>query len=166
MTSLALIAGVARNAAIGRDNRLLWRLPADLQHFRRTTMGHPVIMGRKTWDSLPAAFKPLPGRRNIVVTRNLNWHAGGAERAESLDAALELLAGAPKAFVIGGGELYAQALPRADELLLTEIDAEFADADVFFPEWDRAAFDEVSRESHDDDDAPWRYDFATYRRKP
>jgi dihydrofolate reductase len=160
---LIVIAAVARNSAIGKGNALLWRLPADLQHFKRTTMGAPVVMGRKTWDSLPAAFKPLPGRRNLVVTRNAAWLADGAEAQPSLDAAIDSLSGAERVFVIGGGELYAQALPRADEIVLTEIDAEF-DGDTFFPTWDRAAFDEVSRESHLSD-AGWRYDFAVYRRR-
>ena len=164
MTNLALIAGVARNGAIGRGNQLLWRLPEDLQRFRRVTLGHPVIMGRKTWDSLPAAVKPLPGRRNIVVTRNAQWQAKGAERADSLDSALQRVGSAPKAFVIGGAELYALALPRADELLLTEIDADFPDADAFFPAWDRAEFEETSREARIGI-APWRYDFVDYRRR-
>ncbi|HEU4460286.1 MAG TPA: dihydrofolate reductase [Methylibium sp.] len=160
---LALIAAVARNGAIGRDNALLWRLPADLQHFKRTTMGAPVVMGRKTWDSLPAAFRPLPGRRNLVVTRNPGWHAPGAEPRPSLDAALDALHGEARVFVIGGGELYAQALPRADRLVLTEIDADF-DADAFFPSWDRAAFVETSRTSQRSD-AGWRYDWVEYRRR-
>jgi dihydrofolate reductase len=163
MTRLVLIAGVARNGAIGRGNALLWRLPEDLKHFRRATLGHPVVMGRRTWDSLPAQFRPLPGRRNLVVTRNARWQADGAERAGSLDEALQRVAGAPQAFVIGGGELYALALARADELLLTEIDADFPDADIFFPAWDRAQWREVARQ-RGGADAPWRYDFVTYRR--
>ncbi|WP_428424306.1 dihydrofolate reductase [Methylibium sp.] len=161
---LALIAAVARNGAIGKDNALLWRLPADLQHFRRTTLGCPVVMGRKTWDSLPPAFKPLPGRRNLVVTRNPAWAADGAEPAPSLDAALDRLHEAERVFVIGGGELYAQALPRADEMVLTEVDADF-EADTFFPPWDRSAFAELARESHASE-AGWRYHWVTYRRLP
>lgn len=143
--TLALIAAVARNGAIGKDGGLLWHEPEDLKHFRRVTMGCPVIMGRKTWDSLPARFRPLPGRRNVVITRNSAWRADGAEAAPSLDAALALLADAPKVFVIGGGELYAHALPHASELVLTEIDADF-DGDTFFPPWERARFTETSRE--------------------
>src|SRR5512136_3006473 len=118
---LAVIAVVARNGCIGKGNQLLCHLPEDQQHFRRVTLGCPVIMGRKTWDSLPARFRPLPGRRNIVVTRNANWHADGAEAVASLPAALALAAVAPKAFVIGVGMLYAEALAFADELVLTEI---------------------------------------------
>ncbi len=160
---LALIAAVARNGAIGLAGTMPWQLKADLAHFRRTTMGCPVVMGRKTWDSLPEAFRPLPGRRNVVVTRNAAWRADGAEAAPSLDVALATLADAERVFLIGGGELYAQALPRADELVLTEIDADF-DADTRFPSWDRAAFEEVARERHEGD-AAWPYAFVHYRRR-
>ena len=161
---LSLIAAVARNGSIGKDNQLLCHLPEDQQHFRRVTMGCPVIMGRKTWDSLPARFRPLPGRRNIVVTRNPNWHAGGAEAAPSLDAAIARVDAAPKVFVIGGGELYREAMPRADELVLTEIERDF-DADTRFPAWDPRQFREVNREPHharppNDFD----YAFVTYQR--
>jgi dihydrofolate reductase len=157
---LALIAAVARNGAIGKDNALLWREPEDLKHFRRVTMGCPVIMGRKTWDSLPARFRPLPGRRNLVITRSTGWRADGAEPVHSLPAALALLAGAPKVFVIGGAEIYALALPLADELVLTEIDADL-DGDVFFPCRDNARFVEVGRERHTTD-AGVPYSFVTY----
>src|SRR5437660_11158597 len=110
---VGLIAVVARNGAIGRGNALLWRLSEDLKFFKRTTLGAPVIMGRKTWDSIG---RPLPGRRNIVITRNPQWHADGAERAASLQEAIDLAGDAPKAYVIGGGGIYAQALPLAGEL--------------------------------------------------
>jgi dihydrofolate reductase len=161
---LALIAAVARNGRIGSDNALLCHLPEDQQHFRRVTMGCPVIMGRRTWDSLPARFRPLPGRRNIVVTRNPQWRAEGAEAADSLDAAIARVESAPKAFVIGGGELYREALPRADILLLTEIGRDFA-GDTDFPRWDRSLFHEVSRETHHAG-PPNDFDFAfvTYQR--
>ena len=144
---LAVIAAVARNGAIGKDNALLWHEPDDLKHFRRVTMGCPVIMGRKTWDSLPARFRPLPGRRNVVITRDPAWRTAGVEAADSLDAALALLGGAPKAFVIGGAQTYALALPHADELVLTEIDADLA-GDTFFPPWDRERFRVTAREPH------------------
>ncbi len=161
MTRLVLVAAVARDRAIGRGNALLWKEPADQQHFRRVTMGAPVLMGRKTWDSLPPRFRPLPGRRNIVVTRNPHWRAEGAEAAPSLDAALARVADAERACVIGGGELYALALPRADELVLTEIDAEFPGAETHFPAW-RERFVEVARETHATAGGV-RYDFVTYR---
>lgn len=162
---LAIIAAVARNGCIGCNNELLFHLSEDQQHFRRVTMGCPVIMGRKTWDSLPSRFRPLPGRRNIVVTRNPDWHADGAEAAHSLHTALALADDEPKAFVIGGAELYRQALPLANELVLTEIDRDF-DGDAFFPAWDASHFEATSRETHHA--APpndFDYAFATYRRK-
>lgn len=162
--ALSLIAAVARNGAIGRNNALLWSEPADQQHFRRTTMGCPVIMGRKTWASLPERFRPLPGRRNVVVTRNPAWRSPGADIAGSLDAALALLSGEPKAFVIGGAELYALALPLANELVLTEIDVEF-EADAFFPRWDRSSFVQTASEEHTTAQGV-AYRFATYRRNP
>jgi dihydrofolate reductase len=162
MTTVALIAAVDRQRAIGRAGGLLWQEREDQQHFRRITMGCPVIMGRKTWDSLPERFRPLPGRRNVVVTRSATWHAANAERAGSLDAALALVADAPKVFVIGGGELYALAMPRADELVLTEVDAAFDGADAHFPAF--TGFNESSRESHVAGDGT-RYAFVTYRRQ-
>jgi dihydrofolate reductase len=163
MTSLALIAALDRRRAIGRGGDLLWHEREDQAHFRRATMGCPVIMGRKTWDSLPERFRPLPGRRNVVVTRQPSWQAVGAERAASLDAALELVAAAPRAFVIGGGELYALALPRADELVLTEIDAAFDGADAHFPAIDRTRFVETARDPRVAADGT-PYAFVTYRR--
>jgi dihydrofolate reductase len=146
--SLSLIAAVARDGAIGRDNELLWNDPRDQKHFRATTLGCPVIMGRRTWESLPERFRPLPGRRNIVVTRKGDWRAPGAEVAHSLAQAMALVADAPKAFVMGGGQLYAEALPVANELVLTEVDASFEDADTFFPTWDRAHFEVTRRVDH------------------
>jgi dihydrofolate reductase len=142
---VSLLAAVARNGVIGRDGTIPWRLPEDMARFRELTSGHAVVMGRHTWDSLPDRFRPLPGRRNVIVTRNAEWHAEGAEHAGSLDEALKLLEGEEHVFVIGGAEIYAHALARADELLLTEIDLEVA-GDTFFPSWDRAVFVEVSRE--------------------
>jgi dihydrofolate reductase len=162
--TLVLIAAVDRQRAIGRGGALLWHEAEDQRHFRRVTMGCPVIMGRKTWDSLPARFRPLPGRRNLVVTRDAAWRAEGALPVPSLDAALALAAGAARVFVIGGGELYTLALPRADELILTEVDARFEDADTFFPAIDRAAFTESAREPHVAADGT-PYAFVTYRRR-
>ena len=166
---VALIAAVARNGVIGRGNQMLWRLPEDLRFLREQTMGCPVLMGRKTWDSLPERFRPLPGRHNIVVTRQANWHADGATTAHSLEAALAAaLATAgkvPRVWVIGGAALYAAALPRADELLLTEIDADF-DGDVLFPPWPREEFTEFARQRHRAA-APneFEFSFVTYRRQ-
>ncbi|WP_310463292.1 dihydrofolate reductase [Sphaerotilus sp.] len=164
MAPLCLIAAVARNGVIGHGNGLVWHDPLDAKHFRTTTMGCPVIMGRKTWDSLPARFRPLPGRRNLVVTRQPHWAdtaaARGAEAVSSLDAALAAVAGttAPRVCVIGGGELYALALPHAKVLELTEIDADL-DGDIRFPDWPRTAFEEVARTTHPG------FAFVTYRRR-
>jgi dihydrofolate reductase len=160
---LSLIAAVARNGAIGRDNDLLWKEPADQKHFAATTRGHAVVMGRRTWESLPPRFRPLPGRRNLVVTRSGGFEAPGAQTADSLDAALQRLAAEPLVFVIGGAQLYAQALPRVDEMVLTEIDADL-EGDVHFPAWDRQAFAEAAREAHVGADGT-PFAFVTYCRR-
>jgi dihydrofolate reductase len=161
---ISLVAAVARGGVIGRNGALPWRLPEDARRFRELTMGHAVVMGRRTWDSLPERFRPLPGRRNVVVTRNPGWSADGAERAGSLDDALGLLAGAAQVFVIGGGELYAEALARSDELLLTEIDAG-VEGDTWFPAWERREFEELAREEHvSETGVPFA--FVTYARRP
>jgi dihydrofolate reductase len=160
---ISLVAAVARGGVIGRDGALPWRLPEDARRFRERTMGHAVVMGRRTWDSLPERFRPLPGRRNVVVTRNPDWAADGAERSGSLEEALRLVDGVEQVYVIGGGELYAESLARADELLLTEIDAD-VDGDTWFPAWDRAEFEEVSRESHTSETGI-PFAFVTYARR-
>lgn len=165
MSELVLIAAVARNGAIGKDNALLWHLPEDMAFFRRTTQGCPVVMGRRTWDSLPPKFRPLPKRRNVVVTRNVQWQAEGAEVAHSLDAALALVRDAPRVFVIGGAQLYAEALPRADELVLTEVHRD-CEADAFFPPWPREAYTETWREDHPASTADaLGWSWVTYRRR-
>ena len=158
---LTLIAAIARNGVIGVDNRLPWRLRADLKHFKALTLGHTVIMGRKTWDSLPARFRPLPGRRNIVVTRDGSYRAEGATVANSLPAAV-IEADGGEAFVIGGAELYAAALPLADRLQLTEIDAAF-EGDTHFPAIDHDQWRETTRETHRDE-AGFDYAFVSYQR--
>ena len=162
---VALIAAVARNGAIGRDNQLLVRLPEDGRWFRAQTSGCPVIMGRKTWDSLPERFRPLPNRTNIVVTRQRGWSASGALATHSLDEAIAAAGVVPRLFVIGGAELYAAALPIADELVLTELDADF-EGDVHFPAWDRGQFIETERQRHHAE-PPNDFDFAfvRYRRR-
>jgi dihydrofolate reductase len=161
---LSLIAAVARNGAIGKDNALLWHLPGDLPRFKQLTMGSPLIMGRKTYDSIG---RPLPGRRNIVISRNPDWSVPGVEIAHSLDEALALVAEVPQAFVMGGGQIYAQALPHADELVLTEVDQDVLDADTFFPEWPRADFEETAREVRQvSEPAPLTFAYVNYRRRP
>ncbi|GAB4215795.1 MAG: dihydrofolate reductase [Rhodoferax sp.] len=135
---LNLIYARARNGVIGRNGQLPWHLPEDLAHFKRTTLGAPVIMGRKTWESLPGRFRPLPGRLNVVVTHQADYPAPGATLVYSLDAALAACPPGATAWVIGGATLYAQALPLADQVVVTEIDADFegdARAPVLGPEW-------------------------------
>ncbi len=168
---VALIASVARNGVIGSDNALVWHESADQRWFRQQTMGCPVVMGRKTWDSLPERFRPLPGRANIVVTRQQGWQAAGAVVAPTLADAVSAARqaaerdGAARLFVIGGGQLFEQALPLADELVLTEIDADLP-GNTRFPPWDRALFDELSRETHRSTGEPaCTYAFVRYQRR-
>jgi dihydrofolate reductase len=156
---LVLVAAVARNGVIGAQGKLPWHLPEDLQHFKKLTLGCPVIMGRRTWESLG---RPLPGRENIVVTRRADYQAADASIAASLPAAVALCAGEPLAFVIGGAELYAAALPLADGLVLTEIDRDYA-GDTRFPAWDREAWKATQRESHASKDGV-RFDFVLYEK--
>jgi dihydrofolate reductase len=156
---LVIVGALARNGAIGRDNQLLWRLPEDLKRFKQLTLGHPIVMGRKTFDSIG---RPLPGRRNIVVTRDRAWQADGVETAHSLDDALALAGEVPEVDIIGGAEIWALALPRADVLELTEIEHDF-DGDAFFPPWPRQQFRETARSTHTAA-AGWTYHFVTYER--
>ena len=164
---LALIAAVARNGVIGRDNALPWHLPGDLKYFKAVTLGKPVVMGRKTWESLG---RPLPGRTNIVISRQAGYAPAGARVVGSLDAALQLAAqvalidGVDECVVIGGAEIYAQALPRCDRLYLTEVHAA-VDGDAFFPAWDRGAWRETARENHAAAGSnPYAYSFVVYER--
>ncbi|HWH95684.1 MAG TPA: dihydrofolate reductase [Baekduia sp.] len=142
---VSLVVAYARNGVIGRDGRLPWRLPSDMKHFRELTMGGMVVMGRKTYESLPDRFRPLPGRRNLVLSRSASYAAEGAEVFGGLDAALDACAaaGAQECFVIGGGATYAEALPLAGRVYATEVDAE-VDGDTFFPGLDAAAWACVS----------------------
>ncbi len=144
--ALHLIFARARNGVIGVNNQLPWHLPEDLVHFKRATMGCPVIMGRKTWDSLPPKFRPLPGRLNVVVTRQANWQAQGALRAGSITEAMTLCPPGTDAWVIGGAEIYTQAMPWASTAVVTEIDHDFA-GDAFAPSFN-ADWIEVAREAH------------------
>ena len=154
-----LVAAVAANGVIGADGKLPWRLPEDLKHFKALTLGHPVIMGRKTWESLG---RPLPGRENIVVTRSAGYDAPGASVAASLEAALALCAGEPVVYVIGGSELYAAALLFADGLVLTEIHRDY-DGDTRFPDFDRKSWRETQRKRQTSADG-LRFDFVLYER--
>lgn len=133
MAEVVVIAAVARNRVIGRDNRLLWHIPEDMAHFKALTAGHIVIMGRRTWESLPPRFRPLPGRRNIVITRQSGYAVPGAELADSLESALQLASTATVVFIIGGEQIYRQAMALADRLEITEVDLE-PEGDAWFPE--------------------------------
>ena len=145
MTSVTLIAAVGRNGVIGADNDMPWHLPEDFAFFKRTTMGHPRVMGRKTFDSIG---RVLPGRRTIVITRQPDWSHADVETAHSLSEALALAGPADEVFVCGGGQVYAEAMPFAQRLLITEVD-QAPDGDVTFPTIDRARWREVSREHRD-----------------
>lgn len=158
---IALIAAIgAHDRSLGKSNDLLWKIPADLDRFRALTRNHPVIMGRKTWESLPENRRPLPSRTNIVVTRQSDYAAPGATVANSLDSALAAAkdsAGSDEIFIIGGGQLFKESLPVADTLYLTLIDAQ-KEADSFFPEYENIFTKETFREegvSPDDINYAW-----------
>lgn len=159
MSTLTIIVATDQQGGIGIDNTLPWKLPEDMAHFKRLTTGHPIIMGRKTFDSIG---RPLPNRRNIVVTRNPQWRHDGVEAADSVEAAIALLAGA-EGYVIGGAEIYKQAMGLTDRLIVTEVGQTFA-CDAFFPPIDPTVWEETAREPHTSDSAGLRYAFVTYRR--
>ncbi len=163
MTRVHLIWAQARGGVIGDKGGLPWHVPQDLAHFKRLTFGCPVIMGRKTWDSLPERFRPLPGRTNIVVTRNRSWQAPGAAAAAGLHEALQLCAQNDQVWVIGGAQIYAQALPLATIAVVTHIDADHA-GDAFAPRLD-STWHEVSREQPETPGAV-PFEWVTYQRKP
>ncbi|GAO24233.1 dihydrofolate reductase [Alicycliphilus sp. B1] len=164
MNNVHLIYARAANGVIGKDGAMPWHLPEDLAHFKRLTQGHPVIMGRKTWDSLPARFRPLPGRANIVVTRQADWNEIGAQRASSLREALSVAEQTDsEAWIIGGAQIYAQALPLATRIEVTEIGRDFdgdAHAPQLGPEWQ-----EVARSRHVGSGG-LPFSFVTYERRP
>ena len=143
--TIALIWAADRAGAIGRDNTIPWRVPEDQKRFRELTTGHPVIMGRRTWDSLPPRFRPLPNRHNIVVTRDAGWSAGGATPAADVDSALAV-AGAEDdtVVVLGGAQVYALAMPHADTLWITDIDLEIDAPDAFAPSVDAGDWETVT----------------------
>ncbi len=155
---ISLIAAMGKGRVIGIENRLPWRLPADMKHFRALTMGKPVLMGRKTFDSIG---KPLPGRSNIVVSQDPDFHPDGVAMANSIAEALAAGREAAEIMVIGGASFYAQLLPRAQRLYITEIHHDFA-GDAFFPAWDPGEWREIEREDHGaDGDNNYPYSFIT-----
>ena len=160
MTRFTIIVAIDAQRGIGVDNTLPWRLPEDMAFFKRTTTGHTIVMGRKTFDSIGRA---LPNRRNIVITRNPDWRHDGVEAVGSVEAALALLDGAT-GFVIGGAEIYQQSMQLADQLIITEI-ARTYQCDAFFPEPDANVWQETARDKHASVTADLQYAFVTLRRK-
>ena len=161
---ISMIAAMAHDRVIGKDNQMPWHLPADLAHFKRVTLGKPVLMGRKTFESIG---RPLPGRRNLVISRNPDYQAEGIEVVGSVEAALALLAGSSveELMVIGGGHLYAEMLPSADCLYLTQIDLA-VEGDTRFPAFDDGQWQRVDCESHPADEKnPHLYSFETWQRR-
>ncbi|QWE22113.1 dihydrofolate reductase [Polynucleobacter sp. AP-Jannik-300A-C4] len=158
--AISMIVARSRNHVIGRDNQMPWKISADLQFFKKVTMGHPVIMGRKTWESIG---RPLPGRRNIVVSRNTDLQLTGAEVVHSLDAALATLNEFPRVFVIGGEQLFTQAFPQADRLYITEIDMDVDGGDTFFKVPDPEQWKEIERTPASEGEIT--FNFITLERK-
>ena len=161
---ISMIAAMAHDRVIGKDNQMPWHLPADLAHFKRVTLGKPVLMGRKTFESIG---RPLPGRRNLVISRNPDYQAEGIEVVGSVEAALALLAGSSveELMVIGGGHLYAEMLPSADRLYLTQIDLA-VEGDTRFPAFDDGQWQRIDCESHPADEKnPHPYSFETWQRR-
>lgn len=164
---ISMIAAMGSNRVIGKDNDIPWHLPDDFKYFKDTTKGHHVIMGRKNWESLPHSFQPLPGRTNIVITRQPGYDAKGEPVVQSLADALAIAEenGETEAFIIGGGEIYRMGLEHADQIYLTEINASF-DGQVTFPEFDQSVWKETSRIHHPTDERHrFSFDFVVYSKK-
>ncbi len=159
---ISLVAAVSRNGVIGIRNSLPWHLPADLRFFKQLTLGHAIVMGRKTFDSIG---RPLPGRTNIVISRGTYQAPQGVEAVNSIDAAIALCEEQSEVFFIGGGEIFQQAMGVAQRLYLTEIDIDIPDGDAWFPEFDRKTWTETGRESHYDQTGQYAFDFVVYERK-
>lgn len=159
---ITMIAAAAENNALGKNNDLVWHLPDDFKRFKNLTTGHPIIMGRKTFESFP---QPLPNRKHIVITRNENYRANGAVVVNSLEKAIEMAKEDPQPFIIGGGEIYKLALPKADKMELTRVHANF-EADAFFPEIDESEWELTAQEFHPNDDKhQYAFTYLTYERR-
>ena len=159
---ISLIAAIGKNNELGKDNSLVWNMPADMQYFRNKTKGHTVIMGRKTFESIG---RPMPNRKNIIITRDKDYKAKGIEVVNSLEEALRQAQGKHEIFIIGGAEIYRQAMFFADKLYITHIDAEDKDADTFFPEIIPVVWNEISHEEHKkDENNPFDYTFSVYEK--
>lgn len=160
---LIQIVAMAKNRAIGFNGDIPWHLPEDLKHFKATTMGHPVIMGRKTWESLP--FKPLKGRRNVVVTRNADYIAQGADTFQSIEEAIAACKSDETPIIIGGEQIYRQSIPFASALMITEVDLVPENADAFFPEIDPAEWRECETTDWMVSKSGIRFRYVNYKRK-
>lgn len=159
---ISIIVAVGKNNEIGKDNQLLWHLPNDLKYFKQITMGLPVIMGRKTFESIG---KPLPGRTNVIITRNANYHPESCIVVDSIQNAMKATMPAQDIMIIGGADIYEQTLPIADRIYVTEVDAEL-DADKFFPKIDLNHWEEISRKHNQKDEKnKFDHDFVVYKRK-
>jgi dihydrofolate reductase len=163
---ISMIAAVAENGVIGKDNDLVWNLPDDMRYFVEKTKGRHVIMGRKNYESIPAKFRPLPNRPNIILSRNAAFKADGCTTVADLDAALEIArtSGESEAFIIGGAQIYKMGLEKANCMYITEVKGTF-DGDTFFPDFDKNLWKEVSRTSHAKDEKhDYAFDFVTYEK--
>ena len=160
---ISLIAAIGKNNELGKNNALVWSMPTDLKYFRQTTSGHPVIMGRKTFESIG---RPMPNRRNIIITRDVNYKKDGIEIAHSLEEALNLVPHKDEEiFIIGGEEIFKQSMSLADRLYITHIEAKDKDADTFFPEIIPIVWNEIKHEKHKKDtENPFDYTFSIYEK--
>ncbi len=161
---ISLIAAIGKNNELGKGNTLVWDMPEDLKYFRKTTSGHPVIMGRKTFESIG---RPMPKRRNVIITRDESYLRHGVDIVHSLEKALNLFKNSnEEIFIIGGGDIYKQSMQLADKLYITRIDAEDKEAETFFPEINLNDWQETSREEYNRDEKnPYKYAFVIYQRK-
>lgn len=165
---VSIVVAMADNNAIGANGKLLWRLPKDMQYFKEVTWGHHVLMGRKTWDSIPPKFSPLPGRVNIIVTRQKGYVSEGAKVVESVEEGIEIArrAGEQELMIIGGGEIYQQALPHTNKIYLTRVHHTFAEADTFFPQLNMAEWNAVNGEwNMADEKNEFDFEFIVLERK-
>jgi dihydrofolate reductase len=161
--TISIIVAYDSNNLIGKNNKLIWHLPADLAHFKRITTHHTIIMGRKTYDSIG---RPLPNRRNIIITRNSDLEIAGCEVVNSFIHTFALVQGEEEVFIIGGAEIYKQALPFVDMIYATEVDYEFEGGDAYFPKLDTNEWKEISRDKHHKDEKnAYNFDFVIYKRK-
>lgn len=166
MKNISLIVAVTENMVIGKDNKLAWHLPDDMNYFSNMTRGHSIIMGRKNWESIPNKYRPLPDRKNIVVTRNEKFQDDGATVVNSIEEAIEEARSSEdeEIFIIGGGEIYKLGFKYVDKLYITEIFAE-VDGNTYFPEWDKKKWKEISRISHPSDEKhEYSFDYVIYKK--